>query len=372
MLRAIVVIAILLTSTRASFACSIPVFRYALELWPASSYQLILFHDGPLSADDQKIAQQVRHSAGSAYVTFTMVNLDERVSAEHGVILEYEGANPLLPRLVLRYPDTRPNMPSAWSGSLDRAAALFDSKARRAIFDHLTTGDAAVIVLVLGGDADKDDAARKLLAEQLPRIASATVLPAKTEEGPQIKSRVPLHVRFPIVEVQRNADEDVLIRTLLGSEEGLNKEKGPIAFPVFGRGRALCSLYGNDLKGPAELRRSLDFLCRACSCQAKELNPGIDLMIAGDWTVIFSAEEGPMPRSVTVPGSELKPSNSGTHHGELRRGPPANYSAVDVIEEKTSRRSPWLRLGLITAAITVFVTGFWAFRSRRTASTEQT
>jgi hypothetical protein len=141
---------------------------------------------------------------------------------------------------------------------------------------------------------------------------------------------------------------------------------------VFGRGRALCSLYGNDLKGPAELRRSLDFLCRACSCQAKELNPGIDLMIAGDWTVIFSAEEGPMPRSVTVPGSELKPSNSGTHHGELRRGPPANYSAVDVIEEKTSRRSPWLRLGLITAAITVFVTGFWAFRSRRTASTEQT
>src|SRR5256885_7319204 len=46
-----------------------------------------------------------------------------------------------------------------------------------------------------------------------------------------------------------------LFRSLLNSEEGLGDVKGPIAFPVFGRGRALCSLHDKDLTNPSELQR---------------------------------------------------------------------------------------------------------------------
>ncbi len=34
-------------------ACSVPVFRYALENWYADPYRVLVFHRGPLSAESQ-------------------------------------------------------------------------------------------------------------------------------------------------------------------------------------------------------------------------------------------------------------------------------------------------------------------------------
>ena len=33
-------------------ACQIPVFRYALERWQATPYEVVIFHRGPLSPAD--------------------------------------------------------------------------------------------------------------------------------------------------------------------------------------------------------------------------------------------------------------------------------------------------------------------------------
>ena len=51
---------ILLVLSAAALAptCNIPVFRYALERWPADSYEVILFHRGPLTAAEQALADQ--------------------------------------------------------------------------------------------------------------------------------------------------------------------------------------------------------------------------------------------------------------------------------------------------------------------------
>ena len=49
-------------------ACSIPVFRYALEKWAPSKYELIIFHQGKPGPDHQKQIQSLRDGAASANV----------------------------------------------------------------------------------------------------------------------------------------------------------------------------------------------------------------------------------------------------------------------------------------------------------------
>jgi hypothetical protein len=258
----------------------------------------------------------------------------------------------------------------------DQFAALLESPARLAVFDRLTSGWAAVVVLLHSGDAKADQEARELLKRELPRIAGKIDLPARTEEGPQIQSALPLRVGFPVVEVSRTDGEAAFVRLLLGSESGLDKVTGPIVFPVFGRGRALCALHGDDLKSAQGLRQSLEYLCRACSCDVKELNPGLDLLIAGDWDVIFTAEIGPSPRTVPITSpraAEPRAFHSeGVASSELRSAPPTGYSAVEVDGESSPHRRAWLRYGTVAAGILVVVTGIWALRGRRANPPEST
>ena len=43
----------LVLGVRPAAACSVPVFRYALERWPADMYRLVVFHRGALSEGQQ-------------------------------------------------------------------------------------------------------------------------------------------------------------------------------------------------------------------------------------------------------------------------------------------------------------------------------
>ena len=56
----------------------------------------------------------------------------------------------------------------------------------------------------------------------------------------------------------------------------------PIAFPVYGRGRALWPMPGSDITA-ANIESTMEFLCGSCSCQIKDQNPGYDLMLCVDW-----------------------------------------------------------------------------------------
>ena len=38
-------------------ACSVPVFRYALERWPPDAYEVLILHDGPLAERDQELLE---------------------------------------------------------------------------------------------------------------------------------------------------------------------------------------------------------------------------------------------------------------------------------------------------------------------------
>ena len=48
---------LLLLSLASALACSVPVFRYALEKWPPDVYQATVFHRGPLTSAQQALVQ---------------------------------------------------------------------------------------------------------------------------------------------------------------------------------------------------------------------------------------------------------------------------------------------------------------------------
>ena len=59
-----------------------------------------------------------------------------------------------------------------------------------------------------------------------------------------------------------------------------------MAFPIFGRGRALYALAGKGITKENVWEASF-FLAGDCSCQIKAENPGTDLLMAADWMKVF-------------------------------------------------------------------------------------
>jgi hypothetical protein len=76
-----------------------------------------------------------------------------------------------------------------------------------------------------------------------------------------------------------NLEDDLL------NDEFNNK---PMHFPVFGKGRVLPPLIGAGINKENALG-DCSYLCGPCSCQVKNQNPGMDLLIKADW---WTALEG--------------------------------------------------------------------------------
>jgi len=49
---AVITATLFILSPSSAYACSTPVFRYAMERWPADYYEGVLIHKGPLADDD--------------------------------------------------------------------------------------------------------------------------------------------------------------------------------------------------------------------------------------------------------------------------------------------------------------------------------
>jgi hypothetical protein len=277
--------------------CSIPVFRYALERWQPSTYELIVYHRGALKDVERKELVRVKAAAAGANVEVAEVDLDGKVDPEFAAVWKKHAAE-TFPWVIGRFPDADLKSPLAWAGPLDTAkiGPLLDSPLRRQIVRDLFRGESVVFILMDSGDATKDTAAAKLLDDELPRLRKAIVLPTPTRDGPQVRSEIPVQVSFACRRLSRtNAEECCLIDLLTRCEDGLDKAKGPIVFAVVGRGRVLTALHGKDLTAK-QLEETARFLCGACSCQVKELNPGVDLLFTARWEAFLEIETLPAPR----------------------------------------------------------------------------
>lgn len=252
-----------LLAATSSLACSVPVFRYALEHWQADAY---------------------------------------RVTAPKGLKLEgnFVVTTAETTKIELRHPLSMRNDEAIWSADSTEANAkkMVDSPARREIAERLANGESAVWVLLECGDKAKDDEAAKFLDERLEYLSGVMELPALDQQD--IKNglvSIPgdgLRLAFSTLRLKRDdPEEDAFVAMLLASEPDLRElHDQPMAFPIFGQGRVLYALVGKGIRVET-VDHAAQFLIGSCSCQVKEQNPGVDLVMAVDWKKMV--EEQSMP-----------------------------------------------------------------------------
>ena len=215
-----------------------------------------------------------------------------------------------------------------WSVPMSEANVqrMIDSPVRRELRQRLLVGESAIWVLLESGDKAKDDAAAKLLEEALRTAEGKLELPdgvitqaeaanpdstRHKENADVLQSDLPLKIAFSTMRVSRADEaEAAFIAMLMHIEPDLaDFEAEPMVFPVFGRGRALEPLIGKGIHAD-NVMEAAGYLCGACSCEIKEQNPGIDLLMAADWAPVDNA-----PKIETVqiaPAAESSPKVEGT------------------------------------------------------------
>jgi hypothetical protein len=320
-------------------ACSVPVFRYALEHWTPQQYEVAVLHRGPRTDAVTKAVRVLEEAPAN----LTAVRVEAgALPADLAPLWEMSDPQKSSPWLVLRR-GSGEEKTLVWSGPLTEGnvQAVVGSPARQEIVHRLTRGDSAVFVLLTCGRPAEDTTTLRLLETQLPRLQQELHLPEHAAEDAALRSPTPLQLRFSVLPVERTAAaEGPFVRMLLQVDD-LEKSSGPIVFPIFGRGRALAGLPGADLDADV-LRRTTAFLCGACSCEVKDRNPGVDLLLSADWEALLG-----------LAGEEKRPP------------PPAAPVAASAGSPPTHGRPAWLYAAIVAAGLLVIVTGARVFAGRR-------
>ncbi len=304
----------LLTASAIVYACSVPVFRYALERWQPDMFQALVLYKGELSEEQKKSLEAFDRSEGKdqANVELVMVDLADSPPPELLSLLEQQKETSL-PRILLMPPPFGGAATPLWSGALEDKTALatfnniVDSPVRREIFKRLLAGDSAIWLLIESGKKELDDPAFAIVEEQLKKFQKEMKLPEqdpKDLEDPSSQVRfekLPVRIAFSTIRISRSTPEEKgLISQLMQTEDDLLEESDkPMVFPVFGRGRALWAYIGAGIN-EENLAEAAQFLIGPCSCEIKNQNPGTDLLMAADW-------EGSLEGLIETKDVELPP-----------------------------------------------------------------
>ena len=286
-------------------ACDTPVYQWALDQWAPDLYDVTVFHRGPLTPDQQALVERLGPKADDASAAadgtpcpnlrVREIDVSSPLDDAMQALWEPHSAEDL-PLMVLRYPHSPPRRPDLWSGPLTEAnvASLADSPKRQDLAKRIASGDAAVWVFLEIGDPEKDDPAFKTITNELANLRKETAGdgPIAYQQRPMVSDAFDT-VNLSAVRVRRDDPaEQVFVEMLLGTESDLKSFNEPLAFPVFGRGRALYALVGAGIT-PANIKEAILFLATACTCIVKDQNPGADLLMATDWTAVL--RDRPVP-----------------------------------------------------------------------------
>lgn len=272
-------LAFLFCLASAAPACTIPVFRFALDRWQADPFTLLLPAES--AAANADLLRPLRAN-GRANLAIRTAPAD---------------AGP--PRPELRFPNSDT---VAWSGDLGPAALdrLLDSAGRRDIVRHILAGD-SVVWVVSGGDPTEAERLEKRL-KFLEQVAS---LPIQDPNDPdsRLGPGPPLKLKFSLLRLDAADPAEAILRRLLAGPEG--EADRPFAAAVFGRGRVLGAWPLDQLDDRA-LEEACLFLVGRCSCRVKNENPGWDLLLNVDWDQALavagkSAVAEPVKATAAVP-----------------------------------------------------------------------
>ncbi len=295
----LVIASCVVSVTTGLWACSVPVFRYALERWRPDPFEVVVFHRGKLTEKQQSIVDDLTPEglAGEkhANVRVHMVDLDAKPIKEQLAMWKAQKTD-TLPWMVVKYPIATRIPVDVWAGPLSQeiVKGLLISPLRQEVARLLLKGESVVWLLLEGGDKKKDDAAYKLLEGRLAYLEKELALPEIDEQdvaqGLIDVDPENLKLSYALLRLSRkDPKEKLLIEMLLGSEEDLKDAEfanQPMAFPIFGRGRALYALIGAGINNDT-IDEACMFLSGPCSCQVKDMNPGVDLLTAVDWETLI-------------------------------------------------------------------------------------
>ncbi len=405
--KLLVPLLVLLLAASEGRACSVPVFRYALEQWRSDPYQVLFFHRGALSPEDQALLDRLSPAgkAGeiSANVTVIPIDLDALSPTDpqgkEDLALWKSQNTETLPWLVMRYPLSIRIAKTIWAGEATEEAIdrLLDSPKRREIARRILKGDTAVWMLLESGNEEADAAAYLTLENELKFAEKSLQLPAAdpkdVADGLISVDQAALKIRFSILKVSKKDPQEArFVEMLLDSEPELPDlpslrseiDKGkPIAFPIFGRGRALYALVGEGI-AKGEISAACESLTGPCTCQIKQRNPGTDLLLAADWEHLVTSKTpvdeslpplpvfAPVSASVTkdLP-SKTKPDSEKTQT-ETNEGKPTpaekpisatSKAAEETPQEVGSRVVITTVLSLLVAAMGIGVASFFFMKS---------
>ena len=293
-----------------AYACQVPVFRYALERWRPDPYQLVIVHDGNMTGEERAKLSYLEESlvgANGPVVNLRVETVDlakEQELLEQWKKIHADGNGSMTVHLFYPYEGFEANVPPIWSGSCTKKNmdAILDSPTRRELVKRILAGDSAVWLFLESGNKEEDDKLFKIL-EGYAKIAEKEipipegVIQQNALDDPDLQlgpgdqenileSSVPLKIAFSIRRLSRKDPEEAVLRAmLLQLEEDLLDEEfadKPMLFPVFGKGRVLPPLIAAGISEENALA-DCGYLCGPCSCQVKNQNPGMDLLVKADW-----------------------------------------------------------------------------------------
>lgn len=267
LLVVLVVAAAIFGNAPSALACTVPVFRYALDRWPAEIYELRMERAAAAKPEVAPLLDKLRTNA--------VANLSIQTPAS---------AQEVAAKLV--FPD--PPGGEVWSGPLtvSNLEMLLDSPVRRELARRIVHGDSAVWLLVECGDKASNDEAARVLEERFKQWTTAASLPEQDPNDPssQIGPGPALALRFSLLRLSRKDPREAATLAMLeaNSDEVKKLRSTPVAFPVFGRGRVLAAVPKENLTAES-IDEICAFLTGACSCQVKDSRTGWDLLLSFNW-----------------------------------------------------------------------------------------
>lgn len=283
MKRALLALCLLLSGT--AIACKVPVFRYALERWEPDAYRAVFFHD-------TSTGEERSPNLGQANLRMEHVYLDALTEAQKWQFddLPADGT------VRLYYPDKANIEEPFYEANGLTLETVIHSPCREQIKEALLQGASAVWVLIESGDAEKDEAAFDRLTEGLAAVEGTIDLPegvmhadeVSAQEGPVemddvLRTDIPLTIAFPSIRFNPEDPNEVVFAKMLTGFMRRVPQGEPVAVPVFGRGRALEGIPASQMDADT-LGAACSYLCGECSCQVKDQNPGMDLLLDVGWS----------------------------------------------------------------------------------------
>ncbi len=283
------------------WACSVPVFRYALELWPPDDYEVVLFYNGQLNAEQKQLLEKIKplETENASVPNIRIHQVDLKADPDPRWLKwwdENKPADTSKPWLAVFYPASTLKIKPLWAGTFSEESVkkAFHSPARQTVAKRLQAGDSAVWILLESGNKEKDQSARQILDQRLKHLGEALEMP---DLKPQDVQAGYLSIRpedlklgFSVITIAVDDPAETVFREiLLKSEDDLKDFDEPITFPVFGRGRALPALVGKGINNDM-IDEASTFLSGPCSCQVKRQNPGFDLLTSVNWDQLLEEQ----------------------------------------------------------------------------------